>query len=35
MTSLINRIVSSDVKVDFPSNLRKEDMSGAMNAGIV
>lgn len=35
ITSLIKRIVSRDVKVDLPSNLRNELMRGARTAGIV
>ena len=35
MTSLMNRIVSSDAKVDFPSNLRNYAISGERTVGMV
>lgn len=35
MTSLINRIVSSDVNVDLPSNLRNDRIKGFRIIGIV
>ena len=35
ITSRINRIVSSDVNVDFPSNFRNDFISGPMTMGIV
>ena len=35
MTSLMKRMVSSDVNVDLPSNLRNDFIRGLMTIGIV
>jgi hypothetical protein len=35
MTSLINKIVSSEVNVDLLSNIKKESMRGFKKLGIV
>ena len=35
MTSLMNKMVSSEVKVDLPSNLKKFYIRGDSTAGIV